>query len=93
MKTAELKADLYQLIDQTNDISVLKAVKILLSKRVSKMTRKDFWDELPEFLKAEIEEAAVQSENGEVYAHADLVEELKSKYNIELRTCFGPETR
>ena len=84
MKTAELKADLYKLIDQTDDVAILKAVKILLGKRIYKRNIKDFWDDLPDVVKAELEESIVQSDKDEVYAHEEVVMEMKTKYNIGL---------
>jgi hypothetical protein len=84
MKTAELKADLYKLIDQTDDIAILKAVKTLLGKRVYKRNIKDFWDDLPDDIKTKLEESLVQSDKDEVYTHEEVVMEMKAIYNLGL---------
>lgn len=77
MNTIELKADLYKLIDATEDVSILQALRTLLKKQfISDRTEKDFWDELPEDLKSEIEEGLEEIERGEEISH----EEVMKKY-------------
>ncbi len=86
MKTAEIKADLHNLIEKTEDINILKALKVLLKKQFAsdKSEQKDFWDELPETVKEEIEESINEADKGSVYTHEEIMQEMKEKYNIEL---------
>ncbi len=67
MKAAEIRADLYKLIEQTEDVSILKALKVLLKKQVK--SEKDFWDDLPEALKSDIDKGLEEIENDEVMTH------------------------
>jgi predicted transcriptional regulator len=77
MNTAELKADLYKLIDKTEDISILKALRTLLIKQFANdKAESDFWDELPEALKNEIEKGLEEIEAGEEISH----EKVMKKY-------------
>ena len=69
MKAAEIKADLYKLIEQTEDVSILKALKVLLKKQVK--SEKDFWDDLPEALKSDIDKGLEEIENDEVMTHKE----------------------
>jgi len=75
MKTAEIKADLYNLIEQTEDISILKALKVLLKKQVKE--KKYAWDDFPEALKSEIEEGLEEIENNEVIAHKEAMQKYE----------------
>ena len=86
MNTAEIKADLYNLIDQTEDINILKALKVLLKNQFTsnKAESKDFWDELPESVKAKIKESISEADKGEVYTHQEVVQEMKAKYSVDL---------
>ena len=54
------KIELAQLLLQTEDVSVLEAIK-----NIFKSEKKDFWDELSLEQKAEIEEGEKQIERGE----------------------------
>lgn len=77
MNTAELKSDLYKLIDKTEDTGILKALKTILKKQfISNKKETDFWDELPTALKFEIEEGLNEIETGEEVSH----EEVMKKY-------------
>lgn len=82
MKTAEIKADLYSLIERTEDISILKALKVLLNKQFKE--EKYTWDDFPEAVKKEIDEGFEDIEKGNVYTHEEVMQEMKEKYNIEL---------
>ena len=86
MKTAEIKTDLYNLIERTEDINILKALKVLLKKQFApdKTESKDFWDELPETVKTEIKESIKEADKGNVYTHEEVMQEMKEKYNVEL---------
>ncbi len=86
MNTAELKTDLYNLIDQTEDINILKALKVLLKYQFKSNSSesKDFWDELPETVKAKINESIHEADTGDVYTHQEVVQEMKAKYSVDL---------
>ena len=74
MNPIELKSDLHNLIDRVNDITILNAIKAILSKQVGDV---DFWDELP----ANVQESALrgmeQTKNGQTRAH----NEVKKKHD------------
>ncbi|MBE0638121.1 MAG: hypothetical protein IH598_06365 [Bacteroidales bacterium] len=73
MQHQNVKSDLFALIEQTNDMKVLEAIRILLQKNVQEQ---DFWDQLPEFQKKSIEKGLSQVEQGNTIAH----EEVMKKY-------------
>ncbi len=75
MDTLTIREELHNLIDKTEDINILKALKVLLKKQFT-TEQTDFWDELPEALKAEIEEGLEEIERGEDISH----EEVMKKY-------------
>ena len=80
MSTAELKSNLHKLIDGINDSQTLKAIYTLLSKKDT--TDVDFWDELSDEQKAEIEEAIAQADRGELIPHKEVMAEIKKKYKL-----------
>nr|NQU91290.1 hypothetical protein [Bacteroidota bacterium] len=73
MGNIDIKSDLHTLIDRTNDLQVLEAIKVLL---YSKVDEQDFWDTLPESQKKSIERGLEQSSKGETKPH----EEVMKKY-------------
>jgi len=73
METQSIKTDIWSLIEKTEDVNVLKAIKTLLQ---SLNPEHDFWDELPEFQKQSIERGLQQAANGETIPH----EEVMKKY-------------
>ncbi len=81
MSSAELKLQLYRLIDSTNDTSLLKKIYASLFKTITKK-EVDFWDELSEEQKAEIEESIAQADRGEVIPHEQAMKEIKSRYKL-----------
>jgi predicted transcriptional regulator len=72
MNYLELKNTLHEMIDQVNDPKVLYVIQELLKNQ----SQTDFWDELPNEVKASIEIGLKQAENGEVIPH----EEVMKKY-------------
>ena len=80
MSTSELKSHLYKLIDGINDSQTLKAIYTLLSKKDA--TDVDFWDELPDEQKTEIEESIAQADRGELIPHEEVMTEIKKKYKL-----------
>lgn len=79
MNTIELKSDLHNLIDKVNDISILNALKVILSKQVNDG---DFWDDLPLSVKQSIDESIKQSERGETVSHEEVMKDVKLKYGL-----------
>lgn len=80
MSTAELKSSLYKLIDSINDSKTLQSIYTLISnKGVSEV---DFWDELSDEQKAEIEEAIAQADRGELIPHEEVMAEIKERYKL-----------
>ena len=73
MSTAELKLHLHQLIDGITDSSVLQAVHTLLSKASED---DDWWDELPENAKNELQVAIDQLDEGKTFSH----DQIKAKH-------------
>lgn len=80
MSTAELKSNLYKLIDSINDSKTLQSIYTLISnKGVSEV---DFWDELSDEQKAEIEEAIAQADRGELIPHEEVMARIKERYKL-----------
>ena len=86
MNTAEIKSNLYKLIEQTEDLNILQAITILLKKQFAyeKNSKTDFWDELPDIVKSNIEESIKEADSGKVFSHEEVKQELLEEYNIEL---------
>jgi hypothetical protein len=80
MSTIELKSSLHDLIEGIEDNDILSAVYLLLAKQQNKTDEKDFWDELPDYVKVGIEEGLAQSERGEGIPHDEVMKQIKAKY-------------
>ena len=80
MSTSELKSNLYKLIDSINDSKTLQSIYTLISNK--RVTETDFWDELSDKQKAEIEEAIAELDRGEGIPHEQVMKEFKAKYKI-----------
>ena len=77
MSTAELKSNLYKLIDSVNESKTLQLIYTLIkNKGVSEV---DFWDELSDEQKAEIEESIAQADRGEVIPHEEVMARIKER--------------
>ena len=74
MDAIELKSDLHSLIDKVNDISILNALKIILSKQT---LESDFWEELPLSVQESAKRAMMQVENGETRTHEEVMQKHK----------------
>jgi predicted transcriptional regulator len=74
MEIMSIKSDLHAIIDQTNDVKVLEAVKTLLQ---SKMEERDFWDQLPDFQKRSIERGLLQASRGETLTHEEVMKKFE----------------
>jgi len=64
-------------IINTNDESVLNAIKALLN-----LEEDDFWDELSANDKSAINEGLEQLDNGQYVTHKSLGEEIKNRFNF-----------
>jgi len=77
MKTLELKTEIHELIEKVNDIQLLNAVKILLSKEKDS----DWWENLSDGEKQAMEKGLHESETENLLPHNVVMEEIKQKYN------------
>ena len=66
------KSELMKLLAETNDESVLASIKKIFTTK-----KKDFWDELTEEQKFEIEEGDRQIERGEFILYEDLMKKYR----------------
>ena len=80
MSTAELKSNLYKLIDSINDSKTLQSIYTLIKNKGVSET--DFWDELSDEQKAEIEEAIAEADRGELISHEEVMAEIKERYKL-----------
>lgn len=78
MSTTELKYSLFKVIDSINDSKALKDIYAFVTKKVDI----DFWDELSDEQKAEIEESIAELDKGEGIPHEQVMKEIKAKYKI-----------
>ena len=82
MTTLQVKSELHKIIDSIDDISILKAIRLLLQKDLTK-EEIDFWDTLPNDIKKSIEQGIYQADAGELVSHESVMNEVKEKYNIK----------
>jgi hypothetical protein len=66
------KSELMKLLAETNDESVLASIKKIFTTK-----KKDFWDELSEEQKFDIEEGDRQIERGEFVLYEDLMKKYR----------------
>lgn len=76
MNALELKSDLHQLVDKVNDINLLNAVKVILSKEA------DWADNLSESLKAELKASIKEADTEKIISHEDAMAQIKRRYNF-----------
>lgn len=69
MNTAELKNQLHKLIVETDDLDVL--TKIQSYFRQLKTNNSDWWDDLSDSSKRDIEESLQQANNGDLIDHKE----------------------
>ncbi len=83
MSTIELKSRLHELIESIEDNKVLSAIYVLLTKKQFKVKDKvDFWDELPEEVKNDIDEAVEEGKRGEVIPHKEAMKQIREKLEL-----------
>jgi predicted transcriptional regulator len=66
------KSELMKKLAETNDISIIEAIKNVFVSQ-----KKDFWDELTQEQKEEIEEGDRQIERGEFVLYEDLMKKYR----------------
>jgi len=66
------KSELMKLLAETNDESIIASIKKIFTTK-----KKDFWDELTEEQKFEIEEGERQIERGEFVLYEDLMKKFR----------------
>ena len=79
MNTAELKNHLHKLIVETDDISVLTKIQTYFSQLTTKNI--DWWDELSDSTKSDINEAVDQANNGELIDHSEARKRIDKFFN------------
>lgn len=72
------KQKLIKMLTETNDVSIINAIK-----NVFKTQKKDFWEELTQEQRDEIEEGEREIERGDYVGFYDLMEEIKIKYHLK----------
>ncbi|MBN8702311.1 MAG: hypothetical protein J0M08_04555 [Bacteroidetes bacterium] len=82
MSTAELKYSLHNIIDTSEDKSMLSKAYALLSSLTTKNKRIDDYNSLPLKLKEAIEEGIIQLDNGEGISYEAFREKVKKQYNL-----------
>lgn len=80
MNALELKSDLHNLVDKVNDISILNAIKVILTKETEKSY--DWADSLSEPLKAELEASILEADQGKTISHEEAMKQVKNRYNL-----------
>lgn len=71
------KLELMKLLLETESKDVINEIKAVFKKRGN-----DFYDELPQSVKDDIEISIKQIDAGEVYDHEWVMQDIKSKYGI-----------
>ena len=66
------KLELMKKLEATNDISIIEAIK-----NIFKSEKKDFWEELTQEQRDEIEEGERQIERGEFVLYEDLMKQFR----------------
>ncbi len=79
MGTIELKSELISLIEKIEDNKVLNAIYVLLTNQTETGRKVDFWDELPEALKKEIDEGIAEADRGETIPHKEAMKQIREK--------------
>ena len=80
MSAAEIKFQLHQLIENTNDTSLLDKAYTALSKLFTKQHTVDWWDTISLEEKQGIEEGLKDIEQGRIYSHEQVMKELKTEF-------------
>ena len=73
------KLELVQLILNTEKPTVLAKVEAVFKKEKGA----DWWDEISEVEKKAIEESIAEADNGQLIPHAEVMKEVRAKYNLD----------
>lgn len=73
------KLELVQMILNTEKPAVLAKVEAVFKKEKGA----DWWDELGEDLKAELEESLAEADRGELIPHEEVMKEVRARYNLD----------
>lgn len=76
MNTAELKNQLHKLIVETDDLDVLTKIQSYI--RQLKTKNNDWWEELSDTTKKEIEEGLEQADRGDLIDHKEARKRIDS---------------
>ena len=80
MNATELRSDLHKLIDKINDLNLLQAIKVILTKESED---KDDWaDHLSETLNEELKQSIREANKGKTISHAEAIQQIKNRYNL-----------
>jgi predicted transcriptional regulator len=74
MSTAELKSQLHKLIVETDDVNALTKIRAFINKL--KKNDGDWWDEIDDSTKEEIQVGIDQADNGDFIEHAEATKRL-----------------
>lgn len=80
MSSAEIKIQLYRLIDSTNDKTLLQKIYNSIAKKIG-VEKGDWWDTITDNEKAIIEEGDEQIEAGNVVSNAQVALQSKKLIN------------
>ncbi len=80
MNAIDLKSDLHQLIEKANDLNILQAVKVILSKESVRNT--DWADTISDSLREELEASIEEADQGKTISHADARQQIRNRYNL-----------
>lgn len=80
MNAIELKSDIHQLVEKVNDLNILQAIKVILSKEA--VVGVDWADTLSDTLKEEIEASLQEANQDKIISNADAMQQIKSRYNL-----------
>ena len=80
MNALELKSDLHQLIDSANDLNILQAIKIILSK--DSIKQMDWADSIDNSLKEELEISINEADEGKTMSHTHAMQQIHRRYQL-----------
>jgi hypothetical protein len=80
MGAIELKLSLHHLIERIENESLLKAIYVLITQKPEIKGETLEWDELPEEVRNDIDQALLESERGEGIPHEKVMKTINEKY-------------
>jgi hypothetical protein len=79
MEVSELKKEIIERINEIEDENQLVKIEIMIENLLAR-TRGDFWDDLPDHVKRDIEEAREEIKAGKVIPHAQAMDEIRKLF-------------